>query len=126
MINWLDRAMILGPHICLVTSQKDYNMALRHCKQEVVGDLFIKNAQAGATLHWIDRSEKLICIVAIRPVGPEIEGIPIAALLVHEAVHIWQKYCERIGEHTPSDEFMAYGIQFLSQELMYAYVKATK
>lgn len=43
------------------------------------------------------------------------------SLLVHEAVHIFQRVCNYIGEDKPSDEFEAYCIQAISQELMYAW-----
>ena len=47
------------------------------------------------------------------------------ALLVHEAVHVWQAFCEDIGEKSPSDEFEAYSIQSISYELMTAYANKT-
>lgn len=45
----------------------------------------------------------------------------IMALLVHEAVHIWQWQCEFMGEGEPSREFEAYSIQAISLLLMEAY-----
>lgn len=50
----------------------------------------------------------------------------VYGLIVHEAVHVWQRIVEHIGEHKPSDEFMAYGIQTIAQELMFAYKEAKK
>jgi hypothetical protein len=50
----------------------------------------------------------------------------VYALLVHEAVHIWQDVKHRIGEDNPSSEFEAYAIQNISQELMLAYKLLTK
>lgn len=50
----------------------------------------------------------------------------VYGLLVHEAVHVWQRIMEYIGESKPSDEFMAYGIQAIAQELMFAYKEAKK
>ena len=53
-------------------------------------------------------------------------GIEVACLLVHEAVHIWQRTCEDYGEHRPSAEFEAYAIQNISQQLMQSYREQTK
>jgi hypothetical protein len=52
-------------------------------------------------------------------------GIGLAALLVHEAVHIWQRCCDCIGETNPGDEQEAYAIQNIAQTLMEAYAEKT-
>ena len=44
---------------------------------------------------------------------------------MHEAVHIFQRWCDDRGEHTPSHEFQAYSIQWISQELMEEFVRQT-
>lgn len=44
--------------------------------------------------------------------------IEIAGLLVHEAVHAWQEWCEYYGENPTAREQEAYAIQSISQELM--------
>ncbi len=49
----------------------------------------------------------------------------VVGILVHEAVHIWQKFSQRIGEHEPSGEFEAYAIQSISQRLISAYSEQT-
>ena len=120
--QWLSRSLIVGPYITLVTSDEEFGRAMKHCKLERDGTKWIRTEQADATAHHIETSEKLICIVAIR-VKPGFDGIQVASLLVHEAVHIWQRYCQYIGEHSPSDEFEAYSVQAISQELMNAYAK---
>jgi hypothetical protein len=44
-------------------------------------------------------------------------------LIVHEAMHIWRAIRESIGEHSPSQEFEAYSIQMITQNLIAAYEK---
>lgn len=55
----------------------------------------------------------------------ECSSIDVAALLVHEAMHVWQAFCEHVGEKSPSDEFEAYSIQSIFHELMTAYANKT-
>jgi hypothetical protein len=64
----------------------------------------------------------LCCIVGLG----SVEGrspIEIAGLLVHEAVHVWQVYADRIGEKNPGIEQEAYAIQCIAQELMAEYAR---
>lgn len=42
----------------------------------------------------------------------------IMALLVHEAVHVWQECLERMREKNPGQEIEAYAIQWVSQCFM--------
>lgn len=50
------------------------------------------------------------------------DPLAVAALLVHEAVHIWQKHAEIIGSHNDhGDEEEAYAIQAIAAGLMYEY-----
>lgn len=121
-MKWLDRDLIVGPYLTLVLSQQECDKAFAHCKlPKGEWGPWIKTDHADATLHWLNRHDgELVCIVAIRW-REGISGIQIAAMLVHEAVHIWQKFKERIGEDQPSAEFEAYAIQSISQRLMEAY-----
>lgn len=51
----------------------------------------------------------------------------IAALLVHEAVHIWQAHAREIGSHNDhGDEEEAYAIQAIAQSLMEDFVRQTE
>lgn len=63
-------------------------------------------------------------ICAIVTIGSQVDGKDsngIVGLIVHEAVHVFQHIVETIGEKSPSSEFEAYSIQFISQELITAY-----
>ncbi|MPS60582.1 hypothetical protein [Acinetobacter sp.] len=43
--------------------------------------------------------------------------IEVYGLLLHEAVHVWQKVKKLMGEKEPSSEFEAYSIQSIAQDL---------
>ena len=43
--------------------------------------------------------------------------IEVHGLLLHEAVHIWQRIKQRMNERDPSTEFEAYSIQAIAQDL---------
>jgi hypothetical protein len=123
-MKWLNRDLIVGPYLTLVLSEKEFHKVLRHCqipREDFVP--WLKSGTADACMHWFNNPKKqLVCVVALQ-VREGLAGAQIAALLVHEAVHIWQQFRERIGEHSPSTEFEAYAIQAISQRLMYAYAE---
>lgn len=78
---------------------------------------------AGGKTHYAsnDKGED-VCIVCVRP-GKRNTPIEIAGVLVHEAVHVWQRYCDGIGEKSPGLEQEAYGVQSIAQELMSEYAR---
>lgn len=47
----------------------------------------------------------------------ERNQIEVYGLLLHEAVHVWQKIKKLMGEREPSSEFEAYSIQAIAQDL---------
>ncbi|OCY54130.1 hypothetical protein [Acinetobacter pittii] len=51
----------------------------------------------------------------------ERKVIEIYGLLLHEAVHVWQKVKKLMGENEPSSEFEAYSIQAIAQDLFKMY-----
>jgi hypothetical protein len=119
--RWLNRDLITGPYLGLATTEAQFHKALRHCK--VPREQWPKWVSDGAdaTTHTMANAQGYTtCIVCVLP-KPEHSPVQIAASLVHEAVHVWQEYAERIGETRPSCEFEAYSIQTIAQRLMQAY-----
>ena len=49
------------------------------------------------------------------------DQIQVYGLLLHEAVHVWQKVKKLMGEKEPSSEFEAYSIQRIAQDLFFMY-----
>ena len=117
---WLsqDTGMPLGMAWCLCLTDKAYQVARKQLAKEgkSVSDMFPDD---GAQCQFIYVEGKLTdCIVCMCERKDPIEN---AIYLVHEAVHIWQRYCKEIGEEHPSEEFEAYTIQNITHRLFHAY-----
>ena len=64
-------------------------------------------------------NDSALAIVQIGEVERSI--IQIHSLLLHEAVHIWQRIKQLMAESDPSKEFEAYSIQRIAQDLFAMY-----
>lgn len=121
-MKWLDRDLITGPYLFLATNEEQFRQALSHCevpphKQPAE---WLKPGKDGLATYLDNPKGELVCIISIAT-RPDIDGVQIAGLLVHEAVHVWQEFRERMGDTAPSREFEAYSIQAIAQRLMEAY-----
>lgn len=122
---WCNRSIsVLDSYVGLVLTEEQFRNELEWF--QVPWREWLKTPQADATTHFM-KSKKgtSVTIICIR-IKPEMGPLEIAGLLVHEAVHVFQRHCEFIGEDSPSLEYEAYAIQHISQQLMNAYVKLTK
>lgn len=121
LVPWLGRSLILGPYLCLCTTEKDYHAVMDYLKVPPHQREPWVNKRADATTHLVENQDHgLAAVVCVGDVSRR-SPVGVAALLVHEAVHVWQAFCEHSGEKSPSDEFEAYSIQSISHELMTAY-----
>lgn len=125
-VKWLDRRVAApGPYLTLCLDEGQFRTALKNCGLPPNAADFIKNSHSDATCHYLNNQVgDLVCIVCLGDCAGR-SGIDIACLLVHEAVHIWQRYAERIGEDKPGEEQEAYAIQSIAQELMSEFVRQT-
>lgn len=119
--RWLNKDLIQSQlWYTLVTSEAMYYAECKRCDIPIAKQGLWINDGADATCSEFMVNKRRCFIVSIRIVADQ-PGINVAALLVHEAVHLWQHFCESIGETNPSNEFEAYSIQRISQQLMYEY-----
>lgn len=114
-------------HLALCTDESDYLREMRRMKIKSPSPFILEGKQA--TAHWFDHKRggdgvAIVCIdlASLR----KSTGTAIAALLVHEAVHVFQNICEHLGEENPSSEFEAYSIQRISQDLMCMFQQSMK
>ena len=116
--EWLDRRIAApGPYLTLVLSQEEFDTALKHLDIPL-GAPFVKNTHSHATTHTCTNQKGELCCIIAMAEWDGRDPIEVAGLLVHEAVHVWQDYAGRIGEHTPGTEQEAYAVQCIAQELM--------
>lgn len=121
-LPWLDRALTICSHYyCLRISEKDFWEELHQLEIPVgTWPKFLIHSHSHATTHFFEGVQgKRLAIVCIEPEAPNRDSVQVAALLVHEAVHIWQAHTRSIGSlNDHGDEEEAYAIQSIAQELM--------
>jgi len=120
-VTWVDRTLILAPcYIGLCLSEDAFNKELKRLKLKDPPAWVSESADA--TTHQFQDSKHNDCIIVCLNANRKAFSYEqVMALLVHEAVHIWQNIKEIINEPIPSHEFEAYAIQGISQELICAY-----
>jgi len=120
---WLDRSLLQGPRLALVTSERQFQAAMRAISMKDAGPWLLANQHA--CVHSYDDEEGVICVVALSlPACARMSEIDVAALLAHEAVHVWQRVADAIGGDL-GREMEAYAVQNIVANLMRAYVKAS-
>lgn len=125
---WLRRNLLTGGYLAFVTTQKEFEQALKDiectdCKEE-----FLPSGWPACTHHFENVNGSTACIVAFSmEAAAKEDPVDVAALLVHEAVHVWQnveKHAGKLGCF--GDEGEAYAIQNISTYLMTAYAEKLK
>lgn len=127
-MRWLDRALVVSPYyygLCL--DEADFRRELK--KLKVPKDQwppFLASQSANATAHFFESDDGgRSCIITLGSAKGR-GAAQVHAMLVHEAVHLWQEIRADIGEKHPSSEFEAYAVQALSQRLIEAYSEAKR
>lgn len=113
--RWLERDTVQAPYLALCLSENEFQAALKQLKEPPCEG--IPPGMCGAT-HTFTRDGKISCVVVMADGYQEADGIQIASLLVHEAVHVFQRLCHSIGETSPSSEFEAYSIERIAERLL--------
>ena len=126
-MKWCDRSLWqCRYHFGLCLTEKDFFREMK--KMGVPRGEWPRwvSDSANATTHFLNHPDGAKAAIVCMPVNDSFSGVQQAALLVHEAVHIWQEHCDDIGEREPGSESEAYAVQSISQRLMEAYVDAMK
>lgn len=118
-VHWLGRRIgAPGPYLTLCLSEDEMRRAMKRIGQSLPW----LAAGKDACVHAFAGPGGLCCVVCLGDVTSR-SGVEIAGLLVHEAVHVWQHWCDDIGEYKPGMEQEAYGVQAIAQALMAEYAR---
>lgn len=125
--RYLDRNLMTSKvYYTLLFSQKEFAAECRRLKLPPGDDgLFLPDGHRGAEVTWIKYEGRICGLVKIDPA--QCAGMlpcQVYALLVHEAVHIWQRHAREIGSDNAGEE-EAYAIQRIVQSLIHEYDRKT-
>ena len=125
---WCERGMFQGGYLAFVTSQEEFQQALKDIEVADYGDQFVPNGWPACTHSFENVNGSVACIVGFdMEKAAKQDPIDVAALLVHEAVHVWQTNENAAGKPGCfGTEGEAYAIQNISTRLMSAYADKLK
>jgi len=120
--KWLHRRVAkLGPFLTLCLSKEEQD----HVTKKLLSRS-LDFPVDGAHCHTFGNitTNELCAVVSVSKASQErCNSIELVGLLIHEAVHVWQRYAEDMGETSPGTEQEAYAIQGISQELLDEYAR---
>lgn len=105
----------------LLTDEVAFKRYAKKRNWDVSLSLFSKD---GWTLDYTEPEGPYVLVY----VNPEHDDNPdiVFEVLVHEAVHVWQRLVTFIREENPSEEFEAYTIQHIFRTLLNEYAEYVK
>lgn len=123
--TWHDRKLLMGGYLAFVTSQEEFDQALKDMECHDYETKFVPNGWPACTHSFDDVNGSVACIVGLDMArAAEQDPIDVAALLVHEAVHVWQHNESSAGKlGCFGTEGEAYAIQNISTQLMTEYAR---
>lgn len=130
-LEWLDRGLLTSPyHYALALSEKDFHSEMKRLGvPKSHWPPFLQTTHSAATTNFFEQTKATgqCAIVTMHPAKKSGHDVKqVYALLVHEAVHIWQACRDSIGERHPGAEEEAYAVQRIAQSLMFSYDEQTK
>ena len=122
-IEWLDRDLVRCPvHYALCQDEKGFRKELKKLGiKNKDRPSFLLSTHAQATVHFFQSGDGKECAIVCICDHKGHSANEMVGLLIHEAVHIWQRVRDIMGECNPSKEFEAYSIQAIAQNLISAY-----
>jgi len=123
-VNYCDRTLTeCAYHYALCLTPEEFYAELKRIglSEPHWPEFLVRDGHA-TTHHFTHDGQRIALVTLNTELAKTKTGAQIAALLVHEAVHIWQRHAVAIGAFNDhGDEEEAYAIQNIAQCLMTAY-----
>jgi hypothetical protein len=121
-VKWIDRELIRSQvYYCLCTTEKQYLKEVKRLKVPYPDPWLVEGSTG--TAHFFDYEGSVAAVVTMA-IDPKRSMLEHEALLIHEAVHIYQEICRKMREKMPGKEFEAYSIQRIALNLLHKFHKA--
>lgn len=114
--HWSDGEVTVLPHYRLFITEAALRKEQKRLGQDQESDDW-PAAACVLTYKGATNTTRPLCYVCLN----RRRGVSLLqerAMLVHEAVHVWQRAVDWMAEREPSAEFEAYAIQRIAQDLM--------
>lgn len=106
-----DFSFLEGPHIAMVTTPAEFARRVRALTGEPPTVSWLGNGGHAAVNVFTNSTSGELAILVSMPLRPKSEDFNALSILVHEAVHVFQAWCDYVGEDRPGTEVEAYAIQ---------------
>jgi hypothetical protein len=122
--QWIDRVLNIGPYLTLCLSEAQYNRLLDEIDVPPYDrDCWVSESCVATAHRFTTADGQRIAVICLDEKPMADSPIDVVAMLVHEAVHVWQRHCEFIGESKPGIEIEAYGIENIVRGLLVEYCR---
>lgn len=112
--------LLSGPFIAMANSEEEFRKQMKSLTKKDFGIPWLRD-NAYATVNVFTSDDGDLAIIVSIPLKPKDEDFVVVSTLTHEAVHVFQAWCEHIGEDNPGKEVEAYAVQNIFAHLMGEY-----
>lgn len=116
--RWLNRTLVLGPHLCLCTSEPDFERVAKRLGWRGDGYLNPWVSGSNAACTHMDISSTTPTAVVCIPSIADMDDVYAAGIIAQESANIWSEWIACMGETAPGEEISAHAIQNLVVILM--------
>lgn len=113
------RSVLHGPRVFLCRSEAEFRRVAKTLSSEENPPFVLDGATATSHHYHPIKGADFVSVVCVQ--SKKMTQVEVAGILAHEAVHVWRRYCEFIGEKDAGEEMEAYGIQSIFQALLEAW-----